>query len=1080
MKSTLRTRLLPVAIAALLAAGTVSAQNVTTSGVAGRVLDAAGQPVANATVTIVHQPSGTTKTVTTDADGRYAAQGLRVGGPFEITANKDGVAAAEQDNVFLQLGQPSSINLSMGANAAQASNLTAVTVSASTLAQTFSPDNKGLSTNISQDQLKATPQGNRSVDDVARLDPRITVLDQGVGSISANGMNNRYNNIAVDGVTQGDPFGLNANGLPYQKAAISPETIAEYNISTATYDVTSDTVGADVNAVTKSGTNAFHGSAYYSYRNANHLVGDAGWLPSDNRGYKYNGYDKDSTYGVTVGGPIIKDKLFFFVAAEHEKTTGIGADSANGLDQSLGNGPSTSGKVSPGDLQQVIDTATALGLTPGNFGGATGLTYDDKRYLGKIDWNITDNHRASFTYQNTKELLPAVGGNGPSSVGLSSYTYTKEITTKNYVGHLFDDWTENFSTEAKVGYQEYVQDTTAPFQQPAVNVNLSADGKGPSVNLGEERFRHYNHIDTKKLSVFLAATYYLGDHVLKGGIDYQRNKINNLFGQAEFGVYTFWGLDNFAAGNYNKYELYHPAPGYQLDDIAGKWTYSQYSPFLQDTWQVNDQLSLQYGVRVDIPHSGGKPEYNAGFEQAFGYRNDYTVGSSNRVVEPRLSFNYSFDSDYKTQLRGGAGLFQTSPPTVWMTNPFQNNGVTLLSYTSFDPSTAPFNPDPLNQPIPAGGGAGSIDTIDKNFKLPTVWKMSLALDRELPWWGLVASAEYQHIQVRDGILYQAVNFGAPTGTLPDGRDQFWATPGEAPTSADAQANRNKAFSSQSTLLTNTHKGKSDSFTLAISKPFTAGFSGGASVTLNHATDVDPGTDTIAYNGYARVARLNPNSDVSATSNYNVAKSVKLSLNWRHNFFGDYASQVSMFYSGRTGNPYTWVFGNDANGDSISGWDPAYIPGANDAKVSYGNATAQQIQQFQDFLASDKYLKDHRGQVASRNGAHAPWVTTLDMSFSQEIPGLFKGNKGELRLDVYNFLNLLNRDWGQQRYAGIYPTRTLVNYGGVNAQGQYVYNLPTDQNGNYQPQKLQVYDGGFYDPSRVVSRWSAMLTVRYTF
>ncbi|WP_426690441.1 TonB-dependent receptor [Rhodanobacter ginsengiterrae] len=1080
MKSTLRTRLLPVAIAALLAAGTVSAQNVTTSGVAGRVLDAAGQPVANATVTIVHQPSGTTKTVTTDADGRYAAQGLRVGGPFEITASKDGAAAAEQDNVFLQLGQPSSINLSMGASAARASNLSAVTVSASTLAQTFSSENKGLSTNISQEQLKATPQGNRSVDDVARLDPRITVLDQGVGSISANGMNNRYNNIAVDGVTQGDPFGLNANGLPYQKAAISPETIAEYNISTATYDVTSDTVGADVNAVTKSGTNQFHGSAYYSYRNANHLVGDAGWLPSDNKGYKYNGYDKDSTYGVTVGGPIIKDKLFFFVAAEHEKTTGIGADSANGLDQSLGNGASTSGKVSPGDLQKVIDTATALGLMPGNFGGATGLTYDDKRYLGKIDWNITDNHRASFTYQNTKELLPAVGGNGASSVGLSSYTYTKAISTKNYVGHLFDDWTENFSTEAKVGYQEYIQDTTAPFQQPAVNVNLSPDGKGPSVNLGEERYRHYNHIDTKKLSVFLAGTYYLGDHTIKGGIDYQRNKINNLFGQAEFGVYTFWGLTNFAAGNYNKYELYHPAPGYQLNDIAGKWTYSQYSPFLEDTWQVNNQLSLQYGVRVDIPHSSGKPAYNAGFAQAFGYRNDYTVGSSNRVVEPRVSFNYSFDSDYKTQLHGGVGLFQTSPPTVWMTNPFQNNGVTLLSYTSFDPATAPFSPDPMNQPIPAGGGAGSIDTIDKNFKLPTVWKMSLALDRELPWWGLVASAEYQHIQVRDGILYQAVNFGAPTGVLPDGRDQFWKTPGEAPNSKDAQANRNKAFSSASTLLTNTHKGKSDSFTLAVTKPFTDGFSGTASITLNHATDVDPGTDTIAYNGYSRVARLNPNSDVSATSNYNTARSIKLALNWQHKFFGDYLSQVSMFYNGRTGNPYTWVFGNDANGDSIGGWDPAYIPTANDPKVSYGNATAQQIQQFQDFLASDKYLKDHRGQIASRNGARTSWVTTLDMSFSQEIPGLFKDNKGEIRLDVYNFLNLMNKNWGQQRNTGLYPTRTLVNYGGVNAQGQYVYSLPTDKSGNYQPQQLQVYDGGFYDPSRVVSRWSAMLTLRYTF
>src|SRR6185437_7144792 len=292
MTNSIRMRALPLAIAALLVMAPLAAQNVTTSGVNGRVLDAQGQPVAGATVTILHEPSGTAKTVTTDTDGRYAAQGLRVGGPFEISVSKAGIATAEQDNVYLQLGQPSSINLSMGASAQNAKNLAGVTVSASSLAQTFSSENKGLSTNISQRQLQATPQGNRSIDDVARLDPRITVLDQGVGAISANGMNNRYNNISVDGVTQGDPFGLNANGLPYQKAPISPETIAEYNISTANFDVISDTVGADINAVTKSGTNQFHGSIYYAYRNARKLVGDAGWLPSSDHGYNYHGYGK--------------------------------------------------------------------------------------------------------------------------------------------------------------------------------------------------------------------------------------------------------------------------------------------------------------------------------------------------------------------------------------------------------------------------------------------------------------------------------------------------------------------------------------------------------------------------------------------------------------------------------------------------------------------------------------------------------------------------------------------------------------------------------------------------------------------
>ncbi|MBS0567046.1 MAG: carboxypeptidase regulatory-like domain-containing protein [Proteobacteria bacterium] len=1079
MLISVRAKVLPVAIAALLAVSTANAQNITTSGINGRVLDAAGKPVAGATVTIVHRPSGTTKEVNTDADGRYSAQGLRVGGPFDVVANRGGAKVAEQDDVYLQLGQPASINLA--AASAASTTLEGVTVTASALATTFASDNRGLSTTLTQAQLQATPQGNRSIDDVVRMDPRITVMDQGLGSVSALGMNNRYNNVAVDGVTQGDPFGLNKNGLPYLKSPISPEAIAEYNISTANYDVISDVVGADVNAVTKSGTNDFHGSAYYAYRNANHLVGDAGWLPSSNPGYKYNGYDKDATYGFTLGGPIIKDKLFFFLNAEKEKTTGIGADSANGLDYSLGSGASTSTKVSPGDVQKIIDIATKLGLKPGTFGGSSALVYDDKRYLAKVDWNIVDGHRASFSYQSSKESQPAVGGNSPTSIGLSSYVWTKAIKTDNYVAQLFDDWTENFSTELKIGYQKFVQDTTAPYQQPQVSVNLDPAGKGPTVYLGEEQYRHYNHIDTKKTSVFFAATYALGEHQFKAGIDYVQNKIVNLFGQSEFGVYSFWGLNNFAAANYNSYLLFHPAPGFTINDIAGKWTYTQYNPFIQDTWQATDALSLQFGLRWNIPEANKPPVYNAAFAAAFGYPNNYTIKSKNGLVEPRVSFNYQFDSEYKTQLRGGVGVFQTVPPAVWLTNPYQNNGITTLSYTNFDPSKAPFSPDPFHQPIPVGGGAGSVDTVAKNFKLPSVIKTSIALDRELPWWGLVASAEYAHVEVQNAILYQAINFGAPTGILPDGREQFWKIPGEAPKTADQLANQNRKFGTSSTLLTNTSEGKSDSFTLGVTKPFTDGLSGDVSVTFNHATDVDPGTDTIAFDGYRRIARINPNSRQVATSNYNVARSFKAALNWKHNFFGNYATQVSTYYNGRTGNPYTWVFSNDANGDSVAGWDPVYIPTANDPKVAFAAGTSPAvIQQFNDYLANDKYLRGHRGQIAGRNGARTPWINTLDLGLQQEIPGIFAGNKGIFRLDIFNFLNLLNKKWGDQQNTGIYPTRTLAAYSGVNAQGQYVYTLPTNKAGNFAPQALQVYDGGFYDPSRVVSRWSMMATVKYTF
>ncbi len=1078
MTSPIRASALSVAIALMLAAAAANAQNITTSGINGRVLDAGGKPVAGATVTIVHTPSGTTKQIITDAEGRYSAAGLRVGGPFEVRAEQGGTQLAERDDVYLQLGQPASLTLA----AAGAKTLETVQVTGLASSGLFATDNKGLSTTVSQQQLQATPQGNRSIDDVVRLDPRVTVLDQGGGSFSAAGQNNRYNNIAVDGVTQGDPFGLNANGLPYLKTPISPEAIAEYNISTANYDVVVDTVGADVNAVTKSGTNDFHGALYYAYRNADKLVGKAGWLPSDHRSYKYRNYKQDWTGGFNLGGPILKDKLFFFVSAEHEKMSGLGADSANGLDPSLGSGASTSGKISPGDLQKVIDIAKQLGLMPGEFGGALGLTFDDKRYLAKLDWNISDNHRASFTFQQTKNLQPAVGGNSTNSVGLSSYTYTKAIQTDNYVVHLFDDWSDSFSTELKAGYQEFVQDTTAPWDQPSVQVNLKADGTGPNVFLGKERFRHYNHIDTKKTSIFLAGTWYLGDHTIKGGIDYQRNKINNLFGQGQFGVYLFRGLANFSQGLYNSYEILQPAPGYTLPDIAGQWTYSQLSPFIQDTWQVTPEFSLQYGLRVVIPDSDKAPVHNPTFETTFGFPNNASVDASNKVFEPRVSFNYDLSSDRKTQLRGGFGLFQSSPPAVWLTNPYQNNGVTLLTYTSTNPALAPFSPDPLDQNLPPPTfRAPAVDAVDEDFKLPTVWKFSLGFDHELPWWGLVGSAEFQHIKVKDGILYEAINFGAPTGTLPDGRQQFWKTPGQVPVTADQRWNRNRAFDASSTLLTNTHKGMSDTFTLSLAKPFAEGLSGNVSLTFSRATDVDPGIDTIAFNGYQRVARLNPNDDLAGTSNFEIPVAFKTSLIWQHAFFGDYKSTISAFYSGRSGNNYTWVFGNDANGDGISGFDRVYIPTANDPNVAFtAGTTATQIQQFNDFLASDDYLKDRRGQIAERNGAKNAWINQLDLGISQEVPGFW--GRGEIRLDIFNFLNMLNKNWGDTQVVSTsgYPTRTLANYAGVNAQGQYVYALPKDASGNYQPQQKVYYDGGFLDPSRTVSRWSMMVTLKYSF
>jgi hypothetical protein len=1076
---------LSLALIAALAAAPAFAQS-TSAGIGGHVAAADGQPVAGAEVTITHVESGTVSRAVTDASGNYSARGLRVGGPYTITINKAGAGTSTKSEVYLSLNQVADVDATLNADV---TTLGGVAVYADATADIFQSGNKGLGTIVGQRQLETTPQGNRSIDDVARLDPRIQVTDQGDGSISANGMPNRYNNVAVDGMSQGDPYGLNANGLPYQGSPISVDTIAEYNIATANFDVDSDTVGADINAVTKSGTNEFHGSAYYAFRNASSMVGK---LDGD----KYTGYQRDWTGGLTLGGPIVKDKLFFFLSAEQQTTTGIGANSTNGLDASLGTGPSTSNKLSPGDLQQIIDTATGLGLKPGTFGaGDTDLK--DRRYLAKLDWNISDTQRASLTYQRTKENQPIVQGNDSDEVGLSSYWYNIDSLTENTSLQLFSDWTDNFSTEAKVSYQKFHQDAGNPVDQPQVKVYADG-GRGPAVNLGKDQYRHYNVIDTKKLSAYFAGTWYLGDHEIKGGVAYDRTDIYNLFGRTQFGNYTFNSIEDFAnldtAGNpdpiYDSFFLYQPGDGMTIDDVAAQWVYTQISPFLQDTWQATDRLSLQYGLRVNIPRADHKPAYNAAFADAgaFGYPNNRALDSGDKVIEPRFSFNYEFDTKRRTQLRGGIGLFQTFPPTVWMTNPYQNNGITVLSYSSFDPADAPFSADPYNQNVPtSGGSAGPVDTLSADFHLPTVWKTALALDHELPWWNLVASAEFQYIAPHDAIYYTAINLGEPTrnadgslALMPDGRLQFWCTPGEDDFnhSGDANCYRNRAFSRDSTMLGNTNNGGSSSLTLSLTKPFTNNWYGNLSLNLANTTEVNPGASSQAFSGYKYVVRTDPNTEVAATADREIDKSIKASLTWQHAFFGDYKTSVSAFYNGHSGLPYSWIFSGDSNGDGITFQDPAYIPTIDDPLVSYGSASPDLIQQFQDFISSDDYLNSHRGQIAGRNDVRAPWVNQLDLGIQQELPGLFKDHKATLRLDVYNFLNMLNNDWGITNNTG-FNTRTLTDYSGVTADGRYVYRLPTDRDGNYQPQLLEPYDAG-RNPTRVVSRWSLLMTLRYEF
>jgi len=1059
---------LSLALIAALAAAPAFAQS-TSAGVGGTVVAGDGQPVAGAEVTITHVESGTVSRATTDANGNYSARGLRVGGPYTITVNKAGAGTSTRSEVYLSLNQVADIDATLNADV---TTLGGVAVYADATADIFNAQNKGVGTSVDGRQLALTPQGNRSLDDIARLDPRIQVTDAGDGSISVAGVNNRYNNISVDGMSQGDPFGLNANGMPYIGTPISVDTIAAYDLKVTDYDVASDTVGATVNAVTKSGTNEFHGSVYTAMR-------DADWMGKLD-GDKYTGFDTDRTWGATLGGPIVKDKLFFFASYEEQTIKNFGgSSSSDGV---------ANGNVTQDEVADAIEIAKALGMQPGNY-GSTGVNLENKRYLAKLDWNINDSHRASLTYQQTEEFRPSPYDAFSDTVVLSSHWYNIDNITKNTSLQLFSDWSENFSTEIKLSQQTFDQVNGNPVNQPEVEIETA---NGGSIFIGEDNNRHENQINTDRFSATVSGTYYAGDHTIKGGFDYLRHDVYNLYGRDLHGSYVFTSLGDFATGNYDVYNLRTPAPGFGVDDTAAALVYSQFSPYLQDTWQANDNLSLTYGVRVNIPKVDKAPVQTPGFEEAFGFANDYKLGSSNKVVLPRFSFNYSFDTERHSQLRGGIGAFQSVPPFVWLANPYQNNGVTSLSYRSFDPADAPFSPDPYNQNVPAGGSPNlQIDAIDPDFKLPTVWKASLAYDAELPWYGLVGSVELQTIRARDAAFYQALNIGQVQGTLADGRNSYWCELGGSNSSSNKNCDRNPAFDYRSTVLGNTDKGASNSVTFSLNKPLANDWYGNVSYTRTKATEVGSDASSQAWSSYQYVSRLNPNEEITATASREIRDSFKASVGWEHAFFGDYKTSVAAYYNGRSGLPYTWIVNGDANGDNIY-QDPAYIPLVNDPNVSYvdvnGNAaTPEQIAAFQAFIDGDSYLSSHRGQNASRNDSRLPWVNQVDLGIQQELPGFFDGHKSVVRLDIYNFLNMLNNDWGVTEEIGGFDTRYLAGLGCTSsdscdvfvnpttADGGYVYNLGSSNRPSWQ--NLRPYEGRV---PRVVSRWSLLLTLRYEF
>ena len=1123
---------LALALSIALAGAPALAQN-TTSAVGGRITSPDGAPAAGASVQIIHTESGSVSTVTTDAQGRYIARGLRTGGPYTIIITKNGVTE-KREGVYLELAETAAVDATIGAP------MQTVTVAGNRArAEIFNRSNMGAGTSISNAELQTQASINRSLQDFARADPRVSQTDKERGEMSVAGTNSRFNSMTVDGVAINDTFGLEASGTPTARQPISIEAIQSVQVNVANYDVTQKGyTGGNINAVTKSGTNNWKGGVYYVYRDDN-LVGKRYNVSADT--YSDAPSFTETTKGVWASGPIIQDKLFFYALSEETSSSRAAPDFGY-----IGSGTGSTVGITRDEIDRIRDTAKSVyGLDLGNT-VAGGSELSSREQMFKVDWNISDNHRANLRIQRTSQSEPIYPGFSNSGIALNSYLYNQEKKIQTYVAQVFSDWTPTFSTEFKASKRDYdsVPKNNArlptlgfQFSGPLPSDAPSGTGTGNRfVNAGTENSRQQNVLGTRTADYYGGANWTVGDHEIKFGADYQKNKIYNAFLQNVYGNYTFacdnnftysFGsincgsaslaqiekavLENFSRGRPTSYTLQSAAPGYTLNDAIAQFSMENTGLFLQDTWTVNRNLTVNFGVRVDEVGLDKRPPANAavaaatvagvnGGRQTGGFGRDNTATpDGTRLFQPRFGFNYRFNTQRMMQVRGGAGLFQGAAMSVWLANPYQNAGIATRtvqcsgSAASRCPSVdGTFSPNVDAQKSVTGSTpTANVDLLDPGLRQPSTWKANLAFETELPWYGMVAGVEALYLKVKDGLTYQNLNLGRPGAIGTDGRELYYGATGgllarcwnvgnNSVSTASGCTNTNKAQSNASfgnvLMATSTDKGESRVETVSLKYPMTKGFGFTVSATHTYATEVSNLTSSTSSSNYGARASFNPNEDVAANSAYLVKNRINGNISFERAFLAGYKTRFGLFYEGRTGKPFSWTYKNDLNGDGINNNDLMYIPKAfGSGEVVFAGDTATNHaneQRFWDVVNANKALKNAAGGVVGRYSDFSPWTNSFDMKISQEIPGMFARNKGRIDLDIFNVGNLLNKKWGHINEIPFASqggqSRGFVDYAGLDAQGRYVYAVrSTVDNYNIRQNKGE-------------SQWAAQITLHYDF
>ncbi len=1022
MRTWIRTAGALVALGAAVTAGRLEAQGVTTGAVSGYVQDSAGAPLANAQVLITYLPTGFRTAATTNANGLYLAQGLEPGGPYEVVARAIGYRPERASGLRTSIGQTTRQNFVLAATTVQ---LEDIVVASEADADIFAPSHQGTSLTIDESVLRRLPTLNRDFTDFVKLSPQVSVRDGDDGGVAVAGQNNRFNTIQVDGATVNDRFGLGRTGQTGGQAggrAVGLEAVKEYQILLAPYDVRQGNfTGALINAVTKSGTNDLSGSAFITYRN-DALAGDPLGQTTFNQ----------SQFGAALGGPIIRDKLHFFLSGEFSRRTTPSLGPAFGSTESPP-------PVTQEEYDRFVSLLEGYGLEPGNgdiFDRSNPLT----NLLARFDWQLGTSNRLVLRYGYNQagddNFSRSTSPNNPV-FDLSSVAYQFKNKTHNPSVQLFSNFGNGSSNELRVSFQSIRDRRTPSVVQPLVmveNLTNPLNAGTARIQSGSEQFSQGNELDQDFWEVTNNFSKPIGNHLVTIGTRNEFYKVRNLFAQASYGAWRFDDLDDFEAGVAEQLIVSGAAGG----GVTGETLFNTYTLgfYAQDQWTVNDRFSLTYGLRADIPMFPDNPEYDPRVATDFGA---HDVPSGQMMWQPRIGFNYDLKGDRTSQVRGGIGLFAGAPAFVWMSNAYANTGLKFSQLTCRDEDVPAFDPTlPAPQAcldgaaIEPGGFVGEVDLIGEDTKFPRVMRLNLALDQQLGN-GFVGTLEGIYTKGLDDYFIINRNLAGPVGTDATGRTLYGTFQDDGDAEPDyVNSIYGPSFSGGVYELLNTSNNFSYSLTGQLQRRFGASLLLRAGYTYSHAEDVQSFTSSRAISNWRNSRTLSglDTDDEATTGSFDRPHRLSLGATWIAPW-EKYTTEVSFSYTGQSGQPYTYIAGGgsnrgDLNADGTNTNDPIYIPtGVGDPNLQFADimdgavvevSAAAQAAAFDEFISGEPCLSEQRGQIMERNSCRNPWQTFLDMSVRQSLPPM-NGHELTLEVGIFNLLNLLDSDWGKVKTIG---------------------------------------------------------------